>query len=45
MKHASFLKKKKTNRKAVSVLVAVGIILVGGLLLKKIADSQSRVDY
>ncbi len=39
------MKKKFLNKTSISILSAVAIIIVGGLVLKIIADSQSRVDY
>jgi hypothetical protein len=45
MKYASFLQKKKPNRKIIGVLVAVAIVVTTGLVLKVLADTQSRVDY
>ncbi len=44
-----FIKKKMKNKKlsktSISILSTVAIIIVGGFVLKLIADSQSRVDY
>ena len=39
------MKKKFLNKTSISILSAVAIIIVGGIVLKVIADSQSRVDY
>ena len=39
------MKKQFLNKKSISILSAVAIIIVGGLVLKIIADSESRVDY
>lgn len=38
-------KDKYLNKTTISILSAVAIIIVGGLILKMIADSESRVDY
>ncbi len=37
--------KKNLKKKAVPVLTALGLLIGGLVVLKLIADSQSRVDY
>ena len=39
------MKKKLLGKKTIPVLASLGIVIGGFLLLKIIADSQSRVDY
>ncbi len=39
------MKKKLLNKTSVSILTALGIVVGGLLLLKAIADSESRVEY
>jgi hypothetical protein len=45
MNYFSRSKRKIANKKSVSILLAVAIIVVGGLILKKVADSQSKVEF
>jgi len=37
--------KRNLKKKAIPVLTALGIVIGGLVVLKLIADSQSRVDY
>ncbi len=39
------MKNKMLSKTSISILSAVAIIIIGGLVLKIIADSQSRIDY
>ncbi len=43
MNYAAGLKEQIANKKG--ILLTVAIIIVGGCLLKIIADTQSRVEY
>ena len=38
-------KKVQLNKTTTSILLSIAIIIVGGIVLKVIADSQSKVDY
>jgi hypothetical protein len=39
------MEKKILNKKNIPVLRTLAIVIMGGLLLKVIADRQSRVDF
>jgi hypothetical protein len=44
---ANLKKKIKLNKRATSLLLTVAIIIVGGIIFKAIADTESnaRIDY
>ncbi|HYJ63690.1 MAG TPA: hypothetical protein VEV62_08095 [Parafilimonas sp.] len=45
MKYTSCLKKKNPNNRRVSILIAAAVIIATGYIFKKLADSQSKVEY